>query len=131
MSLSVCELVQTSSNSFKSTTLENRATGEEGRVQPWMWLDVTGTKGRLGTKNLDRDRWLEWLKLRDRGYVTSSSSVSGPFSPVALFFRAVHLQLSEQVCTSSRTLSDNLNMLLNTFLSWEVTLVMMVLCLLN
>ena len=36
----------------------------------------------------------------------SSNSVSGPFSPVALSFRAVDLQLSEQVCTSSWTLSD-------------------------
>ena len=57
-------------------------------------------------KDLDWDRWLEWRNsaIERRSRAQARSLV---LFPVALFSRAVGLQLAEQVCTSSRTLSDN------------------------
>ena len=52
--MSVRELVQTCSDSCKSTALENRVTGEKG-PESELELGTYGTKGRLGTKDLDRD----------------------------------------------------------------------------
>ena len=60
---------------------------------------VTGTKGRLGTKDLDRDRWLVWLKLRVRAYVGPEFELGRwsffPYHPILSELWIT--QLSEQI----------------------------------